>query len=65
MTDALVSDGDVEAVELGPAIGEPQLAPHFTTPALRSALSELQAGRAESALRYLPARPQDPPVKWL
>jgi soluble lytic murein transglycosylase len=65
MTDALVSPSDVEAVERGPAIGGPQLAPYFTTPALRSALSELQAGRAESALRYLPSRPQEPPVKWL
>jgi peptidoglycan lytic transglycosylase len=65
LTDALVGDPEVEAVERGPAIGEPQLAPYFTTPALRSALSELQAGRAESALRYLPARPEEPPVKWL
>src|SRR5882762_6794208 len=34
---------DVEPVEAGPAIGEAQLAPYFSTPALKSALSELQA----------------------
>ena len=56
---------DVEPVEAGPAIGEAQLAPYFSTPALKSALSELQAGRAANALRYLPSRPADGPAKWL
>src|SRR5260370_35598987 len=55
---------DVDAVELGPALGESQLAPYFQTPALKSALSELQAGRPESALAYLPARPPGP-ARWL
>src|SRR5258708_9118621 len=55
---------DVDAVELGPALGESQLAPYFQTPALKSALSELQAGRPESALAYLPARPTGP-ARWL
>src|SRR6202022_4842938 len=54
---------DLESVEAGPAIGEAQLAPYFTTPALKSALSELQAGRAANALRYLPSRPADLPPK--
>src|SRR3954469_9010064 len=63
--DPLVEAADVEALALGPVIGEPQLAPYFTTPALRSALSELQAGRAAHALRYLPSRPSEAPVKWL
>src|SRR5437773_3513706 len=56
---------DAESVEAGPAIGEAQLAPYFTTPALKSALSELQAGRAANALHYLPSRPADVPAKWL
>src|SRR2546426_2729953 len=56
---------DVEPVEAGPAIGEAQLAPYFTTPALKSALSELQAGRAANALRYLPSRPAEVSTKWL
>jgi peptidoglycan lytic transglycosylase len=55
----------VESVELGPTIGEAQLAPYFTTPALQSALSELQAGRASNALRFIPSRPADVPAKWL
>src|SRR4051812_1947634 len=63
--DPLVEAADVEALALGPVIGEPQLAPYFTTPALRSALSELQAGHATNALRYLPSRPSEAPVKWL
>src|SRR5258708_5918920 len=56
---------DVEPQEQGPAIGEAQLAPHFTSSRLKSALSELQAGRAANALRYLPSRPADVPTKWL
>jgi soluble lytic murein transglycosylase len=50
---------------LGPAIGDAQLATYFTTPAQRSALSELQAGRPESALTFLPAAPKDAPTRWL
>jgi hypothetical protein len=50
---------------LGPAIGDAQLAPYFTTPALRSALSEVLAGRAENALTFLPPAPKDGPTKWL
>jgi soluble lytic murein transglycosylase len=63
-TDLLVSE-DVASVERGPAIGEPQLAPYFTTPELQSALGDLQAGRAASALRRLPRNPENSPVKWL
>src|SRR5690349_18483941 len=44
---------------LGAAIGDAKLAPYFTTPALKSALSEYTAGRPESALRFLPARPRE------
>ena len=56
---------DVEPPDPGPAIGEAQLAPYFTTAAMKSALSELQAGRAQNALRYLPSRPAEVPAKWL
>ena len=56
---------DTEAVERGPAITEANLAPYFTSQALKSAASELQAGRAKSALRFLPRRPTDSPTKWL
>src|SRR5439155_11505570 len=59
--DPLADDLEVEAVERGPAIGEAELAPYFTTSALKSALSELQAGRAAHALRFLPRRPADTP----
>jgi soluble lytic murein transglycosylase len=50
---------------LGPAVGDAQLSPYFTTPALKSALSELQAGRPENALTFLPPAPKDGPTKWL
>src|SRR5438445_4882012 len=63
--DPLAADPDVEAVERGPAIGEAELAPYFTSSALKSALSELQAGRAANALRFLPRRPADAPTRWL
>src|SRR3954471_15624727 len=63
--DILAGAADVAAVERGPAIGAPQLAPYFTTPALQFALSELQAGRPGSALRRLPRKPEESPVKWL
>src|SRR5439155_25999145 len=63
--DPLADDPEVEAVERGPAIGEAELAPYFTTSALKSALSELQAGRAAHALRFLPRRPADTPTRWL
>src|SRR2546428_13486519 len=63
--DPLAGDPDVEAVERGPAIGEAELAPYFTTSALKSALSELQAGRAEHALRFLPRPPPDTPTRSL
>ena len=56
---------DVEPQDQGPVIGEAQLAPYFTSSRLKSALSELQAGRAANALRYLPSRPADVPTKWL
>src|SRR6266404_8387148 len=56
---------DVEPQDQGPAIGEAQLAPYFTSSRLKSALSELQAGRAANALRYLPSRPADVPTRWL
>src|ERR1043166_2679140 len=54
-----------EPIEIGAAIGGPDLAPYFTTPSLKSALSELQAGRAANALRYPPSRPDDVPTRWL
>jgi soluble lytic murein transglycosylase len=63
--DPIAADLEVEAVERGPAIGEAELAPYFTTSSLKSALSELQAGRAEHALRFLPRRPADTPTRWL
>src|SRR2546426_10636652 len=63
--DPLAADPDVEAVERGPAIGEAEMAPYFTTSALKSALSELQAGRAANALRFLPRRPAGAPTRGL
>src|SRR3989449_10337639 len=63
--DPLAADPDVEAVERGPAIGEAELAPYFTTSAAQSALSELQAGRPADALRFLPRRPAGAPTPWL
>ena len=63
-TDLLVSE-DIASVERGPAIGEPQVAPYFTTPELQAALADLQAGRAASALRRLPRNPETSPLKWL
>ena len=59
---------DEDSVALGPAFDETRLAPFFTTPALKSALSELQAGRGANALRFLPAKPVKPgdaPTRWL
>ena len=59
---------DDDALTQGPAFGEPQLQPYFNTPSLKSALSEYQAGRAASALKFLPAQlPKDSPapVRWL
>src|SRR2546427_623325 len=61
--DPLAADPDVEAVERGPAIGEAELAPYFTTSALKSALSELQAGRGGDALRVLPPPPAGAPSR--
>src|SRR5919201_558461 len=63
--DLLVREPEAEAVERGPAIGEADLAPYFNSPALKSAASELQAGRAKTALRFLPRKPADMPTKWL
>src|SRR2546427_1726362 len=63
--DPLAADPDVEAVERGPAIGEAELAPYFTTSALKSALSELQAGRAANAFRVLPPTPAGSPTPWV
>src|SRR2546426_5297038 len=60
--DPLAADPDVEAVERGPAIGEAELAPYFTTSAAKSALSELQAGRGADALRFLSPRPAGAPT---
>src|SRR2546421_7282303 len=62
--DPLAADPDVEAVERGPAIGEAELAPYFTSSALKSALSELQAGRAAEPLRFLSPRPAGAPPPW-
>src|SRR2546425_11206921 len=63
--DPLAADPDVEAVERGPAIGEAELAPYFTSSALKSALSELQAGRAADALRFFSPRPAGGPAPGL
>src|SRR2546427_3255629 len=59
--DPLAADPDVEAVERGPAIGEAELAPYFTSSALKSALSELQAGRGAEAVRFFPPPPAGAP----
>src|SRR3989442_8264488 len=59
--DPLAADPDVEAVERGPAIGEAELAPYFTSSALKSALSELQAGRGADALPIFFPRPAAAP----
>lgn len=56
---------EVDSVELGVAVGETRLAPYASTPALKSALSELQAGRAENALNYLPSTPRDAAGRWI
>ena len=56
-------DGD--SVAQGPAYDDAKLAPFFATPALKSALSELQAGRGELALLFLPPKPKDSPTRWL
>ena len=63
--DPLAADAAAASLERGPAIGEAQLASYLTTAALKSALSELQAGRPGSALRYLPRKPADPASTWL
>ncbi|HTO96655.1 MAG TPA: transglycosylase SLT domain-containing protein [Myxococcales bacterium] len=63
--DPPLPDPDAAAAEFGPAIGEPQLALYFTEPTLQAALGELQAGRPANALRRLPRKPVDSPVKWL
>src|SRR2546428_5513650 len=59
--DPLAADPDVEAVERGPAIGEAELAPYFTTSALKSALSELQAAGAASRFPFFSPRPAEYP----
>src|SRR3982751_5043943 len=64
-SDLLVHEPDADAVKRGPAIGQADLAPYFTSPALKSASSELQAGRAKNALQFLPRKPADAPTKWL
>ena len=56
---------DEAFVALGPAFDDARLEPYFTSTALKSALSELQAGRAASALTFLPPRPKDAPTRWL
>ncbi|MGZ6123430.1 MAG: tetratricopeptide repeat protein, partial [Myxococcales bacterium] len=63
--DPPAGEPEVASVERGPAIGEPQLAPYFTTPSLQAALAELQAGRPAGALRHLPRKPTESPVMWL
>ena len=56
---------DEDSVSAGPAFDDKKLEPWFQTPALKSALSELQAGRAGSALHFLPPKPKDAPTRWL
>ena len=63
--DPLAQEPDAEVMERGPAVSEADLAPYFTSPERKAAASELQAGRASSALRYLPRKPTDSPTKWL
>ncbi len=49
----------------GPAFGNRELAPYFAAPPLKTALAALQAGRAAEALRLIPPRPKEAPVRWL
>ena len=56
---------EVQSPELGPSIGEPQLAPYFATPQLKAALAALQAGRAALALKLIPPKSREWPVRWL
>ncbi|MGZ6142527.1 MAG: tetratricopeptide repeat protein, partial [Myxococcales bacterium] len=58
-------EDEPDSPELGRAIGDARLESYFQTAALRSASSELQAGRAESALTFLPPRSKEAPVRWL
>ena len=51
--------------ELGPSIGEPQLEPYFAAPPLKAALAALQAGHAADAVRLIPPRSREWPVRWL
>ena len=62
---AQAASADLQPVELGPELGDADFSPYFTEPPLRSALSELQAGRAEKALRFVRGKPADPPARWL
>src|SRR3954471_17872275 len=57
-------DLEVELVR-GPAFGDAELAPYFVSGPLKQAAAELQAGRAQQALKLLPAKPQAFAAKWL
>ncbi len=49
----------------GPAFGNRELEPYFAAPPLKNALAELQAGRAAQALKLIPVKPKETPVRWL
>jgi soluble lytic murein transglycosylase len=56
---------DVRATLRGPAIGDEQLEPYFTSAQSKAALADYQAGRAAEALRKLPSKAKDWPTRWL
>ncbi len=62
---AAPAEEEEDSAELGPAFGDARLTSYIDTPALKSALSELQAGRPEDALKYLPLKPRDSASRWL
>src|SRR3954470_15298772 len=66
---AEVRDPDQDDLEeklvRGPAFGDAELAPYFVSGPLKQAATELQAGRAQQALKLLPARSQAFAAKWL
>jgi soluble lytic murein transglycosylase len=58
------SDPDAAAAG-GLAFGPRELAPYFAAPPLKTALAELQAGHGAEALKLIPAKSKDTPVRWL
>ena len=56
---------ELEPIDLGPAYGEPQLAPYYAAAPAKTAFAELQAGHAARALQLLPVNPKEVPLRWL